>query len=206
MDNKDNGKKIIKIILIGNAGVGKTSLVNAYDYGKFNENSITTQTSNYIKKTRKIGQFEYEIQIWDTPGQERYRSVTNLFLRNAKICLLVYDITSETSFQSLDYWIDSIKENLGDDPIIAIIGNKADLFENEKIDQKKGEQYAKKQGALFTLTSAKTNIPGFCKFIEELIEKSFDNLDGPKETESIKLKKNSSISKNICQCLIFNDY
>ena len=158
---------------------------------------------------QKIGKIEYNIQLWDTPGQEKYRAVTKLFYREAKICIAVYDITQRPTFQSLDYWIESIKESLGNEPIIAIVGNKIDLFEKEEINEKEGKQYAQKIGALFYLSSAKSNIVGFSEFIEDLINKYFEKnkLDGHKSRKSITLRKNSNRkSKQNCQCLIFNEY
>jgi len=209
MSKNDNENNVIKMIILGDSGVGKTCLVNGFDNGLFTEKTISTYASAYISKIKKIGKIEYNIQLWDTPGQEKYRAVTKLFYREAKICIVVYDITQRSTFQSLDYWIESIKESLGNEPIIAIVGNKIDLFEKEEINEKEGKQYSQKIGALFYLSSAKSNIAGFSEFIEDLINKYFEknNLDGFKSRKSITLKKNSNRkSKKNCQCLIFNEY
>ena len=197
------------MVILGDSGVGKTCLVNGFNTGQFTANITSTYLSEYISKTKKIGKVEYNIQLWYTPGQEKYSAVTKFFYREAKICIVVYDIIHNKSFQSLDYWIESIKESLGNEPIIAIVGNKIDLFEKEEINKKEGQQFAHKIGALFYLSSAKTNFVGFSEFIEDLINKYFEknNLNGYKKRKSYILNKNSNRrSKQNCQCLIFNEY
>jgi small GTP-binding protein len=192
MANDENN--VIKMIIIGESGVGKTNLTNVYDNGRFTEKTNSTFLSSYISKILKIGQIEFEIQLWDTPGQEQYRSITKLFYREAKISIIVYDITNRTTFESLDYWVGSVKEILGDESMIAIVGNKIDLFEKEEINQNEGKQYAKKIGASFYLSSAKKDVSGFYKFIADLIAAYTER----NNLESIKDKKvilNSKSSK-----------
>ena len=173
MNDDNNEDNIIKVILVGDSGVGKTSLINSFYCGKFTD-TISTQTSYFVNKRYTIDQIEYDIQVWDTPGQERYRSLTKLFLRGSNICILVYDITHKESFLSLDFWIETIKENLGDDPIIAIVGNKSDLYENEEIDEKDLIHYAESKGALYFLESAKTRINHFSDHMLELVKKTVE--------------------------------
>ena len=107
-----------------------------------------------------------KVQVWDTAGQERYRSLAKVFYKSANVCILVYDITRKESFDELkEYWIDEIKENTNADTILALIGNKSDLYEFEEVKKKEGTELAKEIGAIFKLTSAKKNIG-----IEELFE------------------------------------
>jgi small GTP-binding protein len=200
----DDEKYNIKIIIIGDSGVGKTNLINVYNNGQFIKESNSTLTSNYISKTQKIGQIEYDVQLWDTPGQEKYRSITKLFYRGTKICIIVYDITNRTTFESLDYWVGSVNDVLGKDPLIAIVGNKIDLFEEEKINEKEGMEYATKIGASFYLASAKEDPRGFSRFMESLIKKYVEehNLDGDKN-KKLNLKSKSSkkkLKKGDCLC------
>ena len=206
----NNEKNIIKIIIIGEAGVGKTNLTNVYNNGKFSNESLSTLMASFISKIYKIGEVEYEIQLWDTPGQEKYRAITKLFYREAKICILVYDITKKITFESLDYWLESVKETLGNEPIIAIVGNKNDLFDKEEVNGNEGKQYAKKIGALFYLSSAKDDAPGFSEFMESLVKTYVErnNLDNSKDRKLINLNEKSSKkgSKKKCDCLIFNQY
>ena len=206
----NNEKNIIKIIIIGDSGVGKTNLTNVYDNGNFSNESLSTLMSSFVTKIYKIGEVEYEIRLWDTPGQEQYRAITKLFYREAKICILVYDITKKNTFESLDFWIGSVKEILGNEPIIAIVGNKNDLFYKEEVNENEGKQYAKKIGALFYLSSAKDDAPGFSNFIESLVKTYVErnNLDDTKDRNLINLNEKSSKkgSKKKCDCLIFNQY
>ena len=85
----DDENSLFKIIIIGDSGVGKTNLTNVYDNGQFTAKTNSTLVSSYISKIHKIGQIEFEIQLWDTPGQEQYPSITKLFYREAKICIIV---------------------------------------------------------------------------------------------------------------------
>ena len=124
-----------------------------------------------INKNIKIDNLEVELQIWDTAGQEQYRSITSLFYKDALICVLVYDVTKKTSFiQVKEYWYKSVKENGMKDVIIAIVGNKCDLFEEEEVSQEDGKHFGESINAIFKVVSAKEGI-GIDKLFEEIIEK-----------------------------------
>ena len=100
-NNLDNE---IKVILVGESGTGKTSLINATMGLKFQEHLDTTSTNNFSSKTIKINNTEYTLNLWDTIGQEKFRSLTKIFIKDSRIVLLVYDITNVKSFKELDYW------------------------------------------------------------------------------------------------------
>jgi len=159
-----------KIIFLGESGVGKTTIINRYvQKNKFDpENTIAAISFN--KKIR-IDQLEFELQIWDTAGQEQYRSITTLFYKEASVCILVYDITIKSSFTQIkDYWYNSVKEKGAKDVILAIIGNKCDLFEKEEVSQDEVKDYCESINAIFKVVSAKEGI-GIDKLFEEIIEK-----------------------------------
>ena len=167
-DEKDDA---IKLILVGDSGTGKTNLITvAAGYG-FNNESITTTSCSYIQKniTTKNGK-EYKVNLWDTIGQEKYRSLTKIFIKDSKIVIFVYDITNKTSFESLKYWYKIIVDILGEGPVFGIVGNKVDLYLQQKVNQNEGEEFAESIGAKFKLTSAKNDPKSFCDFIEELLE------------------------------------
>ena len=117
----------------------------------------------------------YNLNIWDTTGQEIYRSVTKLFIQGAKIVILVYSINNISTFESLDYWYNSITEICDENVILAIVGNKADLFDQEEDDkdfvpEEKGQEYAQGKKALFKSVSAKIDKKGIDSLFDQLLD------------------------------------
>ena len=103
-----------KVVLIGEGGVGKTSIINRHTHNKFNESETITIGASFIAKTILLQDYNQSIkfEIWDTAGQEKYRALAKVFYKNAAVCVLVYDITRKNSFEALkNYWINEIKAN-----------------------------------------------------------------------------------------------
>ena len=103
-----------KVVLIGESGVGKTSIINRYTHNKFSEVETATPGASFIAKTIFLQDYNQSIkfEIWDTAGQEKYRALAQVFYKNAAVCVLVYDITRKKSFEELkNYWINEIKAN-----------------------------------------------------------------------------------------------
>ena len=160
----------IKTILVGMSGTGKTNIINAMINQPFDSDQISTQTSSFVDKYIDVKNKKYPIEIWDTAGQEKYRSLTKIFIKDSKIVIFVYDITTKASFEEVDYWVNTVKEILGDTPVYALAGNKKDLFIKEEVDEDLGREKAEKIGALFKLTSAKTERNQINDFLKELLE------------------------------------
>ena len=155
----DEEMESIKIVLIGESGVGKTSIICQFMEQVFANDKQSTIGGTFSTKIVKCGEEkEVRLEIWDTAGQERYRSVTNMFYKDANAALLVYDITSKYTYEELkNYWVEQVKETSPKNIILAIIANKADLIENEQVDEEEAREFAEKNNALFALTSAKNN-------------------------------------------------
>ena len=168
LDEKEND--FIKIVLIGEMYTGKTSLINVYFGLEFSNDLPSTLSPSVSQKELKFHGVPYIIHMWDTAGQEKYRSMTKIFIKGAQIVIFVYDITNESTFEKLGFWVKSVEDILGKDPILAVIGNKIDLFEKQEVLKVKGEAYAKEIGALFYESSAKDDPKGFQNFISVLIE------------------------------------
>ena len=168
LDEKEND--FIKIVLIGEMYTGKTSLINVYFGLEFSNDLPSTLSPSVSQKELKFHGVPYIIHMWDTAGQEKYRSMTKIFIKGAQIVIFVYDITNESTFEKLGFWVKSVEDILGKDPILAVIGNKIDLFEKQEVFKVKGEAYAKEIGALFYESSAKDDPKGFHNFISVLIE------------------------------------
>ena len=123
-------KTPLKLILIGDGRVGKTSIINKYINNKFNEGEEITVSSSYIEKIQIFNSKKYKFSIWDTAGQEKFNSITPIYYRDAKGVLLVYDITNLNSFSRVKKWREELK-TFNNNAIIVIAGNKCD-FLNDK--------------------------------------------------------------------------
>ena len=154
--NNEDEEKEIKVILLGEAGVGKTNLINRATGQDFNPFSKTTGSSSFSKIIVNVRNKNFEINLWDTIGQEQFRQLTKLFYNNSKIVIFVYDITSKKSFNELkNYWVKDIESKLGNNIIKGLIANKSDLFLYEQVKEEEGEEYAKSINAKFLMFSAK---------------------------------------------------
>ena len=169
MENS-TGPRGIKAILLGESGVGKTNLINVAIGSPFDDNSSSTYYNSFVEKYFEINNKQYLLNIWDTIGQEKFRPLTRIFFKDSKIVIFVYDKSIRKSFDELNYWISEVKKYLGNDIIIAIVGNKADLDENdEDVDENEARQFAISMNAKFKMTSAKINGKGFVNFLKELL-------------------------------------
>ena len=157
MEIKSNNSISCKVILVGDSGVGKTSIINRY-LNQYTDYQKTTIGASYANKEEMIDNYKINFDIWDTAGQERFRSVNTIFYKEAYVCIMVYDITKPQSFESIkNYWYNTVKENSFDDIIFGIAGNKIDLYEEEKVDQNVVNEYCESINALFKTTSARQN-------------------------------------------------
>jgi small GTP-binding protein len=165
----------IKLILLGEAGVGKSAIIQRYNENTFSENISSTSHANFIEKDVTVNNQKVILELWDTVGQEEYRSVAKMFLKNSKIVILVYDVTNFKSFESLGYWYDYISKELDNNVVLGLAGNKTDLiFEDgfeEEVSPEKARKYAEKIGAYFSSVSAKESANEITSLIKELISK-----------------------------------
>ena len=146
----------VKVVLLGEAGVGKTSIIHQFTYHQFDPDCISSISAQFISKTVEFkGYGAIKFDIWDTAGQERYRSMAKIFYKDAKVIIFVYDITSEPTFDGMkNYWYEQIKINCEQDAILAVVANKNDLYNDQKISDEMGQKFADDIGAIFQSTSA----------------------------------------------------
>ena len=145
------------MILVGDSGVGKSSIMNRY-LNKYIPNPIATINTSFFSKIETINNHNINFQIWDTVGQERYRSLNNLFFKNSHICIIVYDITRPNTFNNIkDYWYESVLTQGLDGIICCIVGNKNDLVQYEKVDRNEVKEFCDEINAILKFTSAKDN-------------------------------------------------
>ena len=192
-------KTEIKAILLGNAGVGKTNLINTCVGLNFDNGNNPTTSGSFVSKNIKLNGKNYLINLWDTAGQERYKSITKIFLKNSEIVLFVYDITDLKSFKDLEGWINICKEMIDNEFVGAIVGNKIDLYMNEQVNEEEASKFAETNGLLFKLVSAKKEPRVFVNFLNELIDEREGIVKGNTK-EQISIRKDVLENKKPCNC------
>ena len=189
----------IKAILLGNAGVGKTNLINTCVGLNFESGNNPTTSGSFISKNIKLNDKNYLINLWDTAGQERYKSITKIFLKKSEIVFFVYDITDLKSFKDLKDWIEMCKEMIDNEFVGAIVGNKIDLYMNEQVNEEEAKTFAESNGFLFKLVSAKKEPRVFVNFLNELIDEREGIVKGNTK-EQISIRKDVLENKKPCNC------
>lgn len=144
----------MKLVLLGDSGVGKTSIVTKYVSGEAPENVGPTIGAAFVTKDVTIDGQHLELLVWDTAGQEVYRGLAPMYYRGAAIAIIVYDVTKNESFDAVDYWIGELKNNVEDGIIIMVCGNKVDLEDHRAVDFHQASSFASGKGALYAETSA----------------------------------------------------
>ena len=185
-NNDDNSNtNVFKILTIGDGGVGKTSILRRYVENKFLKHHLSTIGIDFLSKTLEIKDKEIKLKIWDTAGQERYRQITSHIYKDADGIILVFDVTSEESFNQITDWMDQIKNNVSKEEInLILIGNKCDLADR-MVEKERGEEMAEKLKIKYFETSALTG-QGINEAFEELAKQIFRNKN-----------PNENISRNI---------
>ena len=196
--SKKSNKNELKVILLGESGTGKTSLINVSVGIKFIDGIPSTLASSYVTKKFTKNNVDYSLDIWDTNGQEKYRAMTKLFIKKSKIVVYVYATDTMKSFQELDYWVKAVKDTLGDNVILGVAGNKTDLYLREEVPEKDGQDFANRIGAKFKLVSAKVDPNGFIAFLEELLEEYLrqNGIIVINEKNNFKIKEEKNNTKN----------
>ena len=161
MEEEDKSAVSCKVVLIGESGVGKTSIISRFITNTFSSILMSTTGASFATKSIYLEKEDRTVkfEIWDTAGQEKYRSLAKVFYKNAQVCLLVYDISRKTSLDEIkNYWFKEIKNNATDNIILALAGNKSDMYEFEEVSDEEAKNYAKEINAIFQKTSAKTDV------------------------------------------------
>ena len=191
---------LFKYIIIGDAGVGKSNILLRYVYSTFKSDYQLTIGVEFGEKTVEIKGKIYKIQIWDTAGNEQFRSITRTYYKNSVCAIVVYDISRRETFDNVINWIEDCKLNSPKSVFIILVGNKSDLEEDRQVTTEEGEEFANRYGIRFFETSAKNSInineifSESVEFIADRIQKKYYDLDN--ETCGIKRNYNSRISLN----------
>ena len=187
----------VKVVLLGESGVGKTSIIAQFTSGKFDPDCVTSLSAQFISKTIEFENLQKAIKfdIWDTAGQEKYRALAKIFYKDAKVIILVYDITDKRSFEEVkSYWYEMVKTNADNDAMIAIVANKNDLYDNAQVSEDEAKEFAKSVGAIFQSTSAKSD-SGITTLFDNIGQKyfnpDFDCTAADKKEQEEYMKKKS---------------
>lgn len=180
--DEDSYDLLYKIIIIGDSNVGKSNILSRYTKDQFQGNSKATVGVELGTKFVKVEGVGAKLQIWDTAGQERYRSLTSSYYKGCHGCFIVYDITNEQSFESINTWYEQAVKEAGKEVSIILVGNKCDLENERKVSKEKGEEKARAMNASFFETSAlsKVNIDDIFK---EIVNNIYQRTKGQKNDE-----------------------
>lgn len=163
-----------KLVLLGDASVGKSCLVVRFAKNDFYEFQEPTIGAAFVTQSVSLGDSIIKYEIWDTAGQERYRSLVPMYYRGAAAAVIVYDITERDTFEGAKTWVSELKTQHSSDCVIALVGNKDDLAGNRAVDTEVAKNYAEENDVIFMETSAKTghNVENLFHSIAERLPKS----------------------------------
>ncbi|CAN8237390.1 unnamed protein product [Cochlearia groenlandica] len=190
---------LVKLLLIGDSGVGKSCLLLRFSDDTFTTSFITTIGIDFKIRTIELDGKRIKLQIWDTAGQERFRTITTAYYRGAMGILLVYDVTDESSFNNIRNWMKNIEQHASNNVNRILVGNKADMDESKRaIPTEKGQALADEYGIKFFETSAKTNLNVENVFlsIAKDIKQRLTETDTKAEPQGIKITKQDTASSS----------
>ncbi|KAI0032199.1 ras-domain-containing protein [Vararia minispora EC-137] len=179
--------KRTKIVLLGDQSVGKTSLITRFMYDTFDNTYQATIGIDFLSKTMYLDDRTVRLQLWDTAGQERFRSLIPSYIRDSTVAIVVFDITNRQSFMSTTKWIDDVRSERGNDVMVVLVGNKADLSDKRQVTLEEATAKAQQLNIMFMETSAKAG-----HNVKSLFKKIAMSLPGM-EKESTNTEANNKI-------------
>lgn len=208
---EQNVDVLIKIVLIGDSGVGKSNLVYRFVNGSFFEGMANTIGVDFLMKDLVVRNQSVRVQFWDTAGQEKYRSIANAYYKNAQGAIVVYDVTSRESFENVSKWLQELNESGERGIQIMLLGNKIDLDSARQVSTAEGSKVAESREALFMEASAKTNqnnsvADAFERLIVEIMNRveidersqTYDNMSLSKRDQQGQSQADQGAFKKCC--------
>lgn len=194
---------IMKLLLVGDSGVGKSCLLLRFVEDKFNPSFITTIGIDFKIRTIESKGKRIKLQVWDTAGQERFRTITTAYYRGAMGIVLIYDVTDSRSFENVENWFQTVTQHANEDAQIFLVGNKCDDEVNRQVSKEQGQELAAKLNIPFLEASAKSNenvdsifyeLAGIIQ--EKHVEENVGSTTGGGASGGIDVSQNGSGSKN----------
>ena len=194
----DSYEIMVKVVLVGDSGVGKTNIMSKYLKNQFREDSKATVGVEFGSKQFTVENHQIKAQIWDTAGQERYKAITSAYYKGAKGAFVVYDITRKNTFETVNKWVSDISAAADKKITLILIGNKNDLEDQRQVTKEMGEEKAKELGLAFMETSACSgeNLDkAFQLMINEIYKKSKEDIMGEGEENIVQQEKDITLDK-----------
>jgi small GTP-binding protein len=200
--------QLMKLIVVGDSGTGKSSLLHRFVEDTFSEDQTQTIGVEFGAKVVQLLGKRIKLQIWDTAGQERYKSVTRSYYRGAMGCLIVYDITSRSSYEHVPQWLADVRNLAGKDVVVMLIGNKSDLANSDKraVSHNEASVYAQECGLMHFETSAATGelvSDAFLKVAKTALARTENEAPADTLDRSVSLdsgNQSESKTKKTCGC------
>ena len=198
--NDNNNSYSVKFIVVGDTMVGKSNIIYRFIHNEFKPNQFATVGVEYAVKNIIYNNTNYSVKVFDTAGQENFKSLTRGYFKGSAVALVVYDITQESSFENVERWVSDCRDSAPSTVLIALIGNKSDLEKERKISKEKAKEFAKENDMIFFETSALNgngieNAFNKCvEIIDENIRNGKYNLDDEDNMNKCGIK---IISKNV---------
>ena len=199
MADEDNYEIMVKVVLVGDSGVGKTNIMSKYLKNEFREDSKATVGVEFGAKQFTVEGHVIKAQIWDTAGQERYKAITSAYYKGAKGAFIVYDITRKNTFDSVSRWVSDLTATADKKISIILIGNKSDLEDQRQVTKEMGEEKANQLQVAFLETSAMSgeNLEkGFQMMINEIYKKNHEDISGEEAENPMEPGKDINLTKN----------
>ena len=204
MENEKKKCYMVKIIIVGNSNVGKTNIVTRYVKGEFSNEYMITIGMDFLTCNLELDNKIFKLRLWDTAGSEKFRSVTRGYYSNTCYALIVYDITDDSSFNSVKQWIEDVQSFANKGTNLVLVGNKVDLNNKRKISKEEGQNLAREYGMDFYESSALTGenindiFEGICQKVNQQIDEGKIDLSDPSNGISIsEVEGNIKINKNL---------
>lgn len=194
----------MKVVLLGQSCVGKSSLVLRFVQGKFIPHTEGTIGAAFLTKTTTLSEdVSVKFEIWDTAGQERYHSLAPMYYRGAQAAIIAYDITSRDTFEKAKSWVNELQEKSNPDQLVAFVANKLDLASQRAIDREEGEKYSEEKNLIYIETSAKdgTNVEELFRLLaDRLPKRRRSNTNNSNNRVDIANNNNDQNKKSDCKC------
>lgn len=201
MSSSEPFDHLFKILLVGDSGVGKSSLLMRFTAGQFEESSVPTIGVDFKLKFVTVKNKRLKLTVWDTAGQERFRTLTSSYYRGAQGIIYAYDVTRRETFESLDdIWMREVDMySTVEDSVKMVVANKLDKESQRQVTREQGQEFARQHGCLFVETSAKTNL-AVSQAFEELVLKILDtpNLLDQTPGTNLQASKEKPYSSGCC--------
>lgn len=191
---------IMKLLLVGDSGVGKSCLLLRFVEDKFNTSFITTIGIDFKIRTIEHEGKKIKLQVWDTAGQERFRTITTAYYRGAMGIVVIYDVTDSRTFESIENWYTTVKEHANEDAQMFLVGNKCDDDANRQVLTQEGEELATKLNIPFLEASAKscTNVDAIFYALAGQILENYKDTIPQSSAPGVRVGGGESTSANGC--------